>query len=378
MAEIPVSGRVLIWAREFRGLSPDEAASEIGITLAELDELEKEIRRPTLTKFEKIASVYKLPLATLFRRTPPPTPAPLKDFRTFEGTPPNQSFDFRVALSNVRSLQATLRVLRADDDRFQGASLRQYDLARDPFAQGEAERVAIGVTVKNQLDWNSADGFRRWRAIIERLGISVYLQKFALTDCRGCAILEDNAMPAILINKAEESENARTYTLIHEYAHLLVRQPGISDLNRRNPTEAWCNRFAAAFLMPVSAVRRVLPLWPDRPQDWDDETIKAGARALKVSAQALAIRLEELGKAKPGLNRRFVVKMAARDKPARVSYVTRHLSEIGGRFTASVVNAMDRDIIDVVSASQALALKPSNLDDARAYVDRQRELANAE
>ncbi len=74
MAEIPVTGRVLIWAREFRGLSPDEAASEIGIARAELDELEREIRRPTLTKFEKIASVYRLPLATLFRRTPPPTP----------------------------------------------------------------------------------------------------------------------------------------------------------------------------------------------------------------------------------------------------------------------------------------------------------------
>lgn len=377
MAEIPVSGRVLTWAREFRGLSLDEAAERLGMTAAMLEGIETEVSKPTLGEFQRFAGVYKLPLATLFRRTPPPAPTELPDFRTFEGAAPRTSFDFRVALSNVRSLQATLRILRSEDENFYGATLRQYDVARDPFEQGETERQTIGITVQRQLDWNAGDGFRHWRAIIERLGISVYLQKFDLTDCRGCALLEDGNTPAILINKAEESENARTFTLIHEYAHLLIRRPGISDLNRRNPTEVWCNRFAAAFLMPVAALRRVLPLWPDRMQDWDDETIREAARQLKVSAQALAIRLEELNKATAGMSRRFLVKMKPK-KPGQVSYVTKHLSEIGGRYTASVVGALDRDVIDVVHASEALALKPASLDDARAYVDRQRELASGE
>lgn len=377
MADIPVSGRVLIWAREFRGLSPDEAAEIIGITRAELDDLEGETQQPTLTKFEKIASTYKLPLATLFRRTPPPKPPELPDFRTFEGAPPQASFEFRVALSNVRSLQATLRTLRSDDDNFHVAAIRQYDIARDPFEQGEAERQAIGIKVDRQLQWRPGEGFRHWRAVIERLGISVYLQKFELNDCRGCALLEDGVTPAIVINKAEESENARTFTLIHEYAHLLARRPGISDLNRRNPTEVWCNRFAAAFLMPVAALRRVLPIWPDQKQDWNDETIREAARELKVSAQALAIRLEELNKAPDGMNRKFAVTLRRKTTPARVGYVVRHLSEIGGRYTASVIGALDRDIIDAVHASEALALKPNSLDDARAYVDRQRVLASA-
>jgi len=377
MAEIPVSGRVLTWAREFRGLSLEEAADRLSMTAAALEELETEVYKPTLGEFQKLAGVYRLPLATLFRRTPPPAPTELPDFRTFEGAPPRTSFEFRVALSNVQSLQATLRILRSEDENFHGANLRQYDFARDPFEQGETERQTIGITVQRQLDWNAGDGFRHWRAIIERLGISVYLQKFDLMDCRGCALLEDGGMPAILINKAEESENARAFTLIHEYAHLLVRRPGISDLNRRNPTEVWCNRFAAAFLMPIAGLRRVLPLWPDRAQDWDDGTIREAARQLKVSAQALAIRLEELDKAPAGMSRRFVVKMRPK-QPGQVSYVTKHLSEIGGRYTASVVGALDRDIIDIVHASEALALKPTSLDDARAYVDRQRQLASGE
>lgn len=376
MTDIPVSGRVITWAREFRGLSVAEAAEKLGIAPEQLEEFETEVRQPSLTKFEKMASVYRLPLATLFRRTPPPVPPELADFRTYEGGLPQASFEFRVALSNVRSLQSILDTLRSEDQDFYRAQLRQYNLAGDPFQQGESERQAIGVPIKQQLDWSSGEGFRRWRAVIERLGISVYMQKFELTDCRGCAILDDGAIPAIIINKNETSENARAFTLIHEYAHLLIRRPGISDLNRRNPVETWCNRFAAAFLMPVAALRRVLPTWPDRPQEWIDATIQNAARDLNVSAQALAIRLEELGKANEGLSRRFGFR-AIPKKSGKVSYVVKRLSELGGRYTGSVIEALDREIIDVVHASEALALKPAKLEDARLYVDRQRELASA-
>lgn len=376
MTDIPVSGRVIAWAREFRGLSLDEAAERLGMTSLRLQEIETGARQPSLTKFEKMASVYRLPLATLFRRTPPPIPPELADFRTFEGAAPQTSFEFHVALSNVRTLQATLGVLRSEDQNFHNAELRQYSLSSDPFEQGANERKTIGVSIQQQLDWNAGDGFRHWRAVIERLGISVYLQRFQLTDCRGCAILDDGSTPVILINKNENSDNARTYTLVHEYAHLLVRRPGISDLNRRNPIEAWCNRFAAAFLMPVEGLRRVLSnYWPSDPQHWPDHVIHNAARALNVSAQALAIRLEELGKAPEGINSRFVFKGVPK-RAGRVNYVTRRLSELGGRYTASVIGALDREIIDAVHASEALTLKPSKLEDARAYVERQRALAS--
>ena len=97
---------------------------------------------------------------------------------------------------------------------------------------------------------------------------------------------------------------------------------------------------------------------------------------MKVSAQALAIRLEELGKAGPGFNSRFVRKQTKK-KATGGGYVRTRLSEIGGRYTASVMSALDRDVIDDIHASEALGLGPSYLERARAYVDRQRELASA-
>jgi Zn-dependent peptidase ImmA (M78 family)/transcriptional regulator with XRE-family HTH domain len=377
MAEIPVSGRVLAWARDFRGLSLDDAARLIGITAAELQELETEVKRPTLTTFESIAAAYRLPLATLFRRTPPKEPAELPDFRTFEGAPPQNSFAFRVALSNVRTFQAVLRTLRSEDEEFHTAALRQYSLSGDPFRQGEDERTKIGISIQDQLNWGTDEGFRHWRAVIERLGISVYLQNFETADCRGCALWDEGGSPAILINKTERSENGWTYTLIHEYAHLLIRRPGISDLNRRHPVEVFCNRFAAAFLMPVIALRRVLPTWPDLPIEWRDATIREAAKQLKVSAQAFAIRLEELGRAYVGFNRRFIPRIHPSQPQDGGNKIRTLLSEIGGHYTASIMSALDRDVIDDVHASEALGLSRGHLEAARAYVERWHKLGRA-
>jgi Zn-dependent peptidase ImmA (M78 family)/transcriptional regulator with XRE-family HTH domain len=366
MAEIPVRGGVLIWAREYRGLSLEEASDRLDMPIDELIAYESEASQPTLTKFEKLADTYKMPLSTLFRKTPPSVPKDLQDYRTLDGMP---------ALEHVRSLQATLTVLRSEDENFLVPDLRLYKRTDDPFRAGEHERALIGVSIDQQLKWKPGDGFRPWRAIIERLGISVYLQKFDLKDCRGCCIWDEGSLPAIIINRAEDSENARAFTLIHEYAHLLVRLPGISDQKHSNPIEAYCNRFAAAFLMPQTALMRLLPRWPEGPYDWDAGTINNAARSLKVSAQALALRMEELGRAEEDFHRQFSFHRAKPRKSKGGGYVRTRLSEIGGRYTSSVMSALDRQVIDAVHASEALALGPTYLERARQYVERQRELA---
>jgi transcriptional regulator with XRE-family HTH domain len=55
------------------------------MSVEELASFETGAAKPSLTKFEKIAAAYKMPLSTLFRRTPPAVPAELPDFRTIEG-----------------------------------------------------------------------------------------------------------------------------------------------------------------------------------------------------------------------------------------------------------------------------------------------------
>src|SRR5262245_31253661 len=116
MAEIPVKGAVLRWAREFRELSEEDAADRLGLAVEDLRAYEAGERKPSLTVFENIAAKYRLPQATLFRRTPPKLRPEPTDFRTLEGRKPNFSFDFRVALSNVRSLLGMFARVAEDDD----------------------------------------------------------------------------------------------------------------------------------------------------------------------------------------------------------------------------------------------------------------------
>jgi Zn-dependent peptidase ImmA (M78 family) len=380
MTDIPVNPGMLRWAREFRGLSEADAASRLGIEIEELREFEAGNRQPSLTAFENFAAKYRLPQATLFRRTPPPTPAPPADFRTFGGQPPNDSFEFRVALSNVRTLLSQLERVIEDDEDFAPPNLPSYSRSGNAEDLGEQERRRLGVTVSDQLGWsNPAEAFRQWRRLVEGQGVSVFLQKFSVDDCRGFTIFEAAELPCIVINKSEDYEAARIFTLLHEYAHLLLRQPGISDQNDANPVEAFCNRFAAGFLMPRAALREVIGSWPNEPVMWEREVIQVWARRLKVSQSALALRLESLGLAPSGFYAGLAKGQPPKKKPKKPggSYVAIRMSEIGVNYAGTVLSAFDRGAINKATAVEALGMSGEHFGKVRDAVSGRRQLVDA-
>jgi len=381
MAVIPISKKVLKWARKFRGLSLEDAADKIGISLEKLKEFENGDKFPTLGVFEDIAKRYRLPQATLFRRTPPKGIHLPHDYRTFDGAPPEFGFDFRESHSKVLYLLRNILNLSKDDDEFLMPRPPKYDKSLSPLIQGENERQRIGVSIDDQLNWMKADAFPSWRAIIEKQGINVFIKKFDIQDSRGYSLYDDAAIPAIVINKSEIYDQAKIFTLIHEYVHLLIRKPGISDLNNQNPTESFCNKFAAAFLMPKEALRRVLPEWPSKPIDWDDQVIGNCARRLKVSRPSLALRLIELNLAKQsayGRARQWTEPRSRRKKSGAGFQPATQLFEIGGCYTSSIINAMDRRVIDSFQASDALGISEKYFDTARESMRRQMKLSGGQ
>jgi Zn-dependent peptidase ImmA (M78 family) len=301
------------------------------------------------------------------------------DFRTHGGLRSVESFEYRVVLSEVRGFLAELKRIAAEDDEFLRPRLPQYSRDNDPEAVGMKERARLGVGINEQLSWKTGEAFRRWRAIIEKQGISVFLKKYPASDSRGFSLFEDAATPAIVINKNEDADAARSFSVLHEYAHLLIRQPGISDHDNRNPVEAFCNRFAAAFLMPDAALRKLLPYWPNEPVDWTFEQVTAWAKALKVSKAALALRLEQASLAPTGFfgryNRPNAPLAVKRDSPVIVNPVTVRLFELGGNYPKAVLGAYDRGSISEITAVQALGLSPEYIENARASVARHRALA---
>ena len=63
-----------------------------------------------------------------------------------------------------------------------------------------------------------------------------------------------------------------------------------------------------------------------------------------------------------------------------MDFVRIRLSELGGHYTDSVIGALDREVIDIVHASQALgfSVNPKSMEKARKYVENYRQLASAE
>jgi Zn-dependent peptidase ImmA (M78 family) len=232
----------------------------------------------------------------------------------------------------------------------------------------------LGITAVAQLGWRADQAFRNWRTVIENAGTFVTIKNFPLADCKGFTIFDHREAPIIVISKKERFDPARTFTLIHEYAHLLIREPGLSDHNERNPVEAWCNQFAGAFLMPRDTIRQLIGAWPNEPQEWTLDEIRNWARRLKVSQQALAIRFEALGLAREGFYARI---RAQQGQAARLpeqdggNYVNTQVNELGNRFTKAVLTAEQAHRIQVAEAAEILALKPIHFDRVRRQIDDQ-------
>jgi Zn-dependent peptidase ImmA (M78 family)/DNA-binding XRE family transcriptional regulator len=379
MTTVPVEGAVLAWARKFRGLDEVQAAKKLGISVADLADYENERRQPSVTLFETFAAKYRLPQATLFLMAHPVVPPDPNDFRTIGGAKKRtRSFEFGVALSNIRAWLFQIEKLAIDDEDFVPPHLPQIVISDDPNIAGERERRRLGVTVKEQFAWDRKETFGRWRAHLEKHGVLVFQQKFPMEDGRGFSLYESENAPSVIVNKEEPFDVGKTFTIWHEYCHLLLRNPGVSDQNFADPTEAFCNRFAAAFLIPIEAFRELLPRWPNQPIDWSNGDVARWAMRLKVSQRALAIRLEQMNLAPRGFSDKFIaVSNARKKKTGKGNYVATRLSEIGLAYTEKLLAALDRRAIDDVQFVEATGLSSDHITFARAYVARGRELVSA-
>jgi Zn-dependent peptidase ImmA (M78 family) len=107
--------------------------------------------------------------------------------------------------------------------------------------------------------------------------------------------------PLPVIVYAAEAPGRSSFTLMHEFAHLVLRESAISgggrtkdDSTRERKVERWCDRFAAAFLMPRDELEQLRPK-PAKPMPTiSDDVLGAIARHFNVSQHAMLIRLVDL------------------------------------------------------------------------------------
>jgi Zn-dependent peptidase ImmA (M78 family)/transcriptional regulator with XRE-family HTH domain len=295
---------LISWARESAGFTVPEAAEKLGIDAERLAGWENPAVEdgPTIPQLRKLAALFKRPLAVFYLSERPEGFTVMRDLR-------------RLPLTGIRRYSPALQMeIRAANERRELALELAADLeqevpkfaltatnAEDPEQVGERIRATFGVTVQLQSQWRDnygRAGFNAWRQRIEDAGVLVFqTTRFPSEDASGFAIAADT-LPVIAVNR-KDAPARRTFSLLHELAHLMLHVSGVSDLTDANRPpedqrlEIFCNQVAAAALVPKDAllVDPVVVAQGVRSAAWSDAEVSGLARQFNVSREALLRRL---------------------------------------------------------------------------------------
>jgi Zn-dependent peptidase ImmA (M78 family)/transcriptional regulator with XRE-family HTH domain len=303
----PVKPAVLQWALAEDGRPLSEIAERTGVSTSELESWLLGDAGPGRGQLSKLADVLNRSRVTLLLPAPPVAASTPTAFRRAVGSGNEVSGKARKAVRESRQIQKALSWIRRDDG--------PVDLPQAKYSDESAEVAAevrqwVDIAVDVQFRWsNDRDALREWRSALDAKGIYVFALQIGRKEIRGFSDWDDYA-PVIGINVSDTSPAARIYSIAHELGHLVCRidatceEFGVSGV-AQSRVEAWCESFAAAFLMPNDAVREALRVQADaaRPgfPPGDIDQIRLLMRRFNVSARASAIRMETLGLAPKGL-----------------------------------------------------------------------------
>ena len=371
MSGIKINPEVLVWARRRWGLEPAEAAAELGLSEADLAKVESGEAKPAFELIDQMGKAYRIAVGALLSLQPPPPLNLPGAFRTVRGAPPRLNGDAIRAVTEAQEDREEATYLADDLGASIAPRLPEATLEHDPETLGASFRERLGVNDDEQLGWPDAEAaFCAWRQKIEERNILVFLRGAPPAAYRGFALQGEGQMAAIVIN-ARETPQARSFTLMHAVGHLLLRSSSVCSEDTRlddRPAEPFCNRFAAAVLMPQSLMRScTFVLEAGSAVSVDERTIRLIAGRLQVSRPAAANRLLALGAA---LEPDRVEQFLKTDQQSDIwlepndrwgDFYRHHADRLGWRYTKLVVEAMADDWLDDTDAWLSLDMNPDHL-----------------
>lgn len=367
---------MLRWARERRGQSIEEVAHRLKQKPERIAAWEEAREIPTVNQARALADLYNRSFIEFFLKEPPQLsePSMVPDFRVHRAVAIDEN---QRALKEVQSWATAQRTNALD--LFQELGEEPPAFPEHLFATVETRvenaaaeaRIAMDFTMDAQLALTSQERAQfpnMLRRKLEQIGI-LTLKNSALGElgARGMCLVE---FPLPTVVFGNEAPSAQAFTLVHELAHVLLRQSGIiaplayPNEGGKTHTEAWCDQFAASFLMPKEAVVRLLGEAPVRRLvSISDDRLSSAASALRVSPHAMLIRLVHLGY----VDRRYywsVKKPQFDEEEANFRafgrapyYGTRYKNSLGDLYTGLVMEAWANGRITNHNAAQYMGIK---------------------
>lgn len=225
---------VLRWAMVGSGWNAEDLSEKTDLRRESIRRWEMYSAPIKVTDLRKIARTIKRPLSILLLPKPPEE-KDLTDYRKVGGTDIGKlSRKTLAAIRNARYVQSNageLLKLRSED-AWPNITLRTTK--DDPETVAEAERKHLGPDLGKRSKGEEIDEFVRaaylsLKAKIESFNIFVMQATMDIKDARGFA-LADGYPKVILVNSRDEPR-PHLFTLLHEYAHLLLKTDGLCLTN---------------------------------------------------------------------------------------------------------------------------------------------------
>lgn len=293
----PINPRVLYWAMQEAGVTSAVLAAKAEVDVAVVDHWLAGTAQPTKTQFNKITKALARSRSFFFLPRPPATAQVPVAFRA---TPGGQNQDLLVTdLQAVRNARRVQRLTRWSRERVRDSAPALPTASPNTSAVKAAQTVRdwLGWTMERQTEAKTATVVTKdLRRTLEAHGLIAMQQPLGRKGCRGFSLL-DPVAPVVAVNSAYTTE-ARTYSYVHELGHLVRGTEAICTGSVDQALERWCEEFAAALLLPRSALLTYANDLVGRDQKIAVATqVTKIANHFKVSRLATVTALQQAGRA---------------------------------------------------------------------------------
>ncbi len=383
-----INPQILKWARETAGLSIEEAAKKLGLSdtqattaVEKLELLETGDKKPTRSQLLKMAKQYRRSLVTFYLASPPARGDRGEDFRSLPGDAgATDGALVDAAIRDIRVRQQLVKSALSEDEIETVKFVGTLDISIP------VSRAALAVTDTIEFSREAYVGladdqsrFAYLRALVEATGTFVLLldnlgshhTTIPLKLFRGFA-LADNVAPFVAVN-ANDSRKAWSFTLLHEFVHLMLGETGVSAGFSELKIEQFCNDVASEILLPQSAISQVF-----LPEEVDTEealiAIRDVSEKFNVSMTLVAYRLyrgghisgaafQELSEKFKGLfqESQNALKSERRGRRGGPSYYVVRQHRLGRALINSVRELMFTGALSTAKAGRVLGVKPQNV-----------------
>lgn len=367
------NGAVLKWARDFAGLTLEGTAVELSKKLPRktphtsqaVSAWEAERRVPTLSELSALADIYRRPMAMFFMPEPPEELFP-SDYRLPSEGGKALTRGTRLAIREAMWLQAVARDLYEALHR-EPPKIARASLSDEPevVANRERERLKLESS-ESAKDPESA--LRARRECLEAAGILTFRVALPIDQIQGLA-LHDSLAPAV-VTSSEHGPQAQSFTLFHEYTHLLLRTEPCMDAPFAKlrttargavaEVERYCNAVAGAMLFPRDAAYRM--------PGTSDEHIERAAKDYRISRWVVAICLARYGRISRAFCNAYLERTALEGKrrgggKSDDTWPSRRVNERGSMFVRLVFDAWNAGSATVADACNYLGVPSRKLAD---------------